>query len=89
MTELTPAEQRVADALAGHGLPGKVTVLTELATTAQMAADALGIEVGRIVKSLVFVASGEDGEPEPLVCLVSGVNRVDLARLAAVSGELH
>ena len=37
MSELTPAEQRVADALANHGLPGKVIVLETLATTAQMA----------------------------------------------------
>ena len=36
---LTPAEQRVADALAAHGLPGTVIVLEQLATTAQMAAE--------------------------------------------------
>jgi prolyl-tRNA editing enzyme YbaK/EbsC (Cys-tRNA(Pro) deacylase) len=35
----------------------------------------------------VFVAPGEDGALEPIVCLVSGPNRVDLARLAAVTGE--
>src|SRR6185295_20143861 len=44
-------------------------------------------ELGQIVKSLVFVAPGEDGALEPVICLVSGPNRVDVARLAAVTGE--
>jgi prolyl-tRNA editing enzyme YbaK/EbsC (Cys-tRNA(Pro) deacylase) len=39
------------------------------------------------VKSLVFVAPTEDGDLEPVICLVSGPNRVDPARLAAVTGE--
>jgi prolyl-tRNA editing enzyme YbaK/EbsC (Cys-tRNA(Pro) deacylase) len=84
VTELTPAEQRVADALASHGLPGRVQVLAELATTAQMAADALGIEVGRIVKSLVFrgAASGQ-----PYLLLVSGANRVHEKRAGRLIGE--
>jgi prolyl-tRNA editing enzyme YbaK/EbsC (Cys-tRNA(Pro) deacylase) len=73
MTDLTAAEQRVADALAAHGLPGQVIVLEELATTAQMAAEALGVEVGRIVKSLVF--RGADSGRAYLL-LVSGANRV-------------
>ncbi len=51
--------------------------------TAEDAARAVGTEVGRIVKSIVFVASTEHG-PEPVVCLVSGGNRVEVARLAAV-----
>ena len=50
---------------------------------------AVGAELGQIVKSLVFVAPGDDGttDLEPILCLVSGPNRVDLARLAAVTGE--
>ena len=63
---LTPAEQRVADALAAHGLPGTVIVLEQLATTAQMAADALGVEVGRIVKSLMFKGA-TSGASEALI----------------------
>jgi prolyl-tRNA editing enzyme YbaK/EbsC (Cys-tRNA(Pro) deacylase) len=45
------------------------------------AARAVGCEVGQIVKSLVFVAGGR-----PVVALVSGANRLDEARLAAVAG---
>ena len=45
------------------------------------AARAVGCEVGQIVKSLVFVAGGR-----PVVALVSGANRLDEGRLAAVAG---
>jgi prolyl-tRNA editing enzyme YbaK/EbsC (Cys-tRNA(Pro) deacylase) len=50
--------------------------------TAVDAARAIGCEVGQIVKSLVFIAAGT-----PVVALVSGANRVDERRLAAVAGE--
>lgn len=49
--------------------------------TAIDAANAIGCEVGQIVKSLVFVAAGR-----PVVALVSGANRLDELRLAAVAG---
>ena len=48
---------------------------------------ALGVELGQIVKSLVFVAPRESADHEPVICLVAGTNRVDLALLAAVAGE--
>lgn len=83
-TALTPAEQRVADALAAHGLSTKVIVLEQLATTAQMAAEALGIEVGRIVKSLVFKGAGSGA---PYLILVSGANRVHEKRAGRLIGE--
>jgi prolyl-tRNA editing enzyme YbaK/EbsC (Cys-tRNA(Pro) deacylase) len=50
--------------------------------TAVDAARAVGCDVGQIVKSLVFVAAGR-----PVVALVSGANRLDEERLAAVAGE--
>lgn len=46
--------------------------------TAAEAAAAVGCEVGAIVKSLVFLADGE-----PVLVLVSGDNRADLAALGA------
>ena len=84
MTELKAAEQRVAVALEAHGLPGKVIVLEQLATTAQMAAEAIGVEVGRIVKSLLFVGA-ESGTP--YLILVSGDNRVHERRVGRLLGE--
>lgn len=64
-----------------------MTVFDESTHTAEEAARAVGAELGQIVKSLVFVATADGGQPEPILCLVSGPNRVDLARLAAVLGR--
>jgi prolyl-tRNA editing enzyme YbaK/EbsC (Cys-tRNA(Pro) deacylase) len=81
-----PSIQRVVDAAARKGVTIEVTRFAESTHTAAEAAAAVGAELGQIVKSLVFVVPTEDG-PAPLVCLVSGPNRVDVARLAAVAGE--
>ena len=64
-----------------------MTVFDESTHTAEEAARAVDAELGQIVKSLVFVISGEGAELEPILCLASGPNRVDLARLAAVLGH--
>jgi prolyl-tRNA editing enzyme YbaK/EbsC (Cys-tRNA(Pro) deacylase) len=82
-----PGIRRVLEAAARKGVTLEVTVFDQSTHTAADAAAALGAELGQIVKSLVFVAPGADGELEPIVCLVSGPNRVDVARLAAVTGE--
>jgi prolyl-tRNA editing enzyme YbaK/EbsC (Cys-tRNA(Pro) deacylase) len=52
--------------------------------TADDAARAIGVEVGQIVKSLVFVVDGR-----PTMALVAGDNRLDQARLAAAAGGKH
>ena len=49
--------------------------------TAEDAARAIGCELGQIVKSLVFTAGGQ-----PVVALVSGVNRLDPRKLEVVAG---
>jgi len=49
--------------------------------TAEEAAAAIGVEVGQIVKSLVFAVDGSI-----TVALVSGANRLDEKALAAVAG---
>ena len=82
-----PATQRVIDAAARKGVTLDIHVFAETTHTASDAAAAVGAELGQIVKSLVFVAPDEDGTLEPILCLVSGPNRVDLARLAAVTGS--
>jgi Cys-tRNA(Pro) deacylase len=82
-----PAIQRVLDAAARKGVTLEVTAFPETTHTAADAARVVGAEIAQIVKSLVFVVSGDDGELEPVVCLVSGANRVNLERLAAVLGR--
>lgn len=79
--------QRVRDAAARKGVELDIRVFDVSTHTAADAAATVDAELGQIVKSLVFVAPAEDGTLEPVVCLVSGPNRVDLARLAAVIGD--
>jgi len=82
-----PAVQRVLEAARRKGVELEVTVFGESTHTAEEAARAVGAELGQIVKSLVFVLPEPDAEPEAVLCLVSGPNRVDLGRLAAVLGR--
>ena len=79
--------QRVVDAAARKGVVLEIRTFDESTHTAADAARALAIEIGQIVKSLVFVAPADGGGIEPVLCLVSGPNRVDVSQLAAVIGE--
>lgn len=58
------------------------------AKTAQDAADAVGVAVGQIVKSLIFGVVGVDGgsELELVLAYVSGSNQLDEKKLAAAAG---
>ena len=87
MPDLPESIQRVLDAAAKKGVTLEIHTYDESTHTADDAARAVGAELGQIVKSLVFAAPAADGSLEPIVCLVSGPNRVDLARLAAVTGQ--
>ncbi|HUQ43379.1 MAG TPA: YbaK/EbsC family protein [Candidatus Limnocylindria bacterium] len=82
-----PAVQRVLDVAARKGVTLEVIAFPDSTHTAADAARVVGAEIGQIVKSLVFILENEGGELEPVVCLVSGANRVDLERLAAVLGR--
>jgi prolyl-tRNA editing enzyme YbaK/EbsC (Cys-tRNA(Pro) deacylase) len=83
-----PAVRRVIDAAERRGVHLEIHELADTTHTAADAARALGVEQAQIVKSLVFVAPGSDGALEPIICLAAGTNRVDLALLAAVTGEV-
>jgi prolyl-tRNA editing enzyme YbaK/EbsC (Cys-tRNA(Pro) deacylase) len=82
-----PAVQRVLDAAARKGVTLDVAVFPESTHTADEAARAVGADLSQIVKSLVFVTTRDEGGLEPILCLVSGADRVDLERLAAVIGR--
>jgi prolyl-tRNA editing enzyme YbaK/EbsC (Cys-tRNA(Pro) deacylase) len=56
--------------------------MAETTATAAQAAAALGVQVGQIVKSLVFTVEGADGV-RGVLALVSGADRVDLNALGA------
>ncbi|HKC82593.1 MAG TPA: YbaK/EbsC family protein [bacterium] len=68
--------------LSSTGFGVTVKEFPEGTRTAIDAARAVGCELGQIVKSLVFVAGGK-----PVVALVSGSNRLDEHKLAAVAGK--
>src|SRR5574337_2174485 len=76
-----PAAEKVQAALTALGLDRRVVELEIHARTSRQAADALGVAVGQIAKSLVFTANGR-----PLLVVASGANRVDEARLGRLLG---
>jgi len=81
---LSASAQKVQDALARLGFPMQVIELPASTRTAVEAAQAVGCDVGQIVKSLIF--KGRDSG-RPLLILASGSNRVDLEKAAAAVGE--
>jgi len=78
---LKPAAARVQAALAARGLVREVIELPVEARTSQQAADAVGVHVAQIAKSLVFSVEGE-----AVMVIASGANRVDEARLGSLAG---
>ena len=78
---MKPATLRVQSALAELGLGGAIVELAVEARTSQQAADAVGVSVGQIAKSLVFTVDGA-----PVMVIASGVNRVDERKLARLAG---
>ena len=83
-TNLSASAQKVQDALNALGYSMQVLELPDSTRTAVEAAQAVGCDVGQIVKSLIF--KGRDSG-RPLLLLVSGANRVDLEKAAVVVGE--
>ncbi|HET8978253.1 MAG TPA: YbaK/EbsC family protein [Solirubrobacteraceae bacterium] len=71
-----PTAARLADRLHRRGLRIDVRRLSDSARTAPLAAAALGVEVGQIVKSLVFLR-----DDAPVIVLCAGDRRVDAGRL--------
>ena len=82
-TENLPARSRlVHEALRAAGIAGEIVVLPDAASTAALAASALGVEVGAIANSLVFWS-----DDAPLLVMTSGAHRVDTTALAERLGR--
>jgi prolyl-tRNA editing enzyme YbaK/EbsC (Cys-tRNA(Pro) deacylase) len=83
VTAQLPARSRIVhDALRSAGITGDIVVLPDAASTAPLAAAALGVEVGAIANSLVFWS-----DDEPLLVMTSGAHRVDTTALAERTGR--
>ena len=77
--------RRVAQHLAQCGHPHAPLWLDVAARTSQEAADALGVQVGQIAKSVVFRRKSDDAA---VLVVTSGDRRVDEAKVAARVGEI-
>jgi prolyl-tRNA editing enzyme YbaK/EbsC (Cys-tRNA(Pro) deacylase) len=77
--------QRVRDKLAELGHPHAPILLEISARTAQDAADALGIAVGQIAKSVVFRRKSDE---RAVLVVTSGDKRVDEKKVAALVGPV-
>ncbi len=77
--------RRVQAALAEAGHPHPPRWLEVAARTSQEAAEALGVAVGQIAKSVIFRRQDDDGA---VLVIASGDRRVDEAKVAARVGAL-
>ena len=85
-TQLLPdGVQRVAAALQQAGHVHRPVMLSDAARTAQQAADALGIVVGQIAKSIIFRRQSDDAA---VLVITSGDRRVDEKKVEAIVGQI-
>ena len=79
--ELPEAVERVMETGAVLGVKVEPRTFPESTRTAQEAADAIGVDVGQIVKSLIFRV-----DQELILAYVSGKNQLDESSLALTAG---
>ena len=85
LTSLPEGVQRVARVLQDKGHAHMPQMLSESARTAQEAADALGIAVGQIAKSIIFRRKLDDA---CVLVITSGDRRVDEKKVEALVGKV-
>jgi prolyl-tRNA editing enzyme YbaK/EbsC (Cys-tRNA(Pro) deacylase) len=83
-SQLSASAQKVQNALNALGLTLEVVELPASTRTAMEAAQAIGCEVGQIVKSVVFRAKLSE---RPILVVASGANRVNEKQIEARIGE--
>ena len=76
--------QRVSRVLQDAGHPHSPRMLDDACRTAQQAADALGILVGQIAKSIIFRRKSDDAA---VLVITSGDKRVDEKKVDALVGK--
>lgn len=77
--------QRVAAVLLAHDHPHAPVMLEDAARTAQQAADALGVALGQIAKSIIFRRLSDGAA---VLVVTSGDRRVDQAKVEALVGAV-
>lgn len=83
--ELSASAKNIQNFLIDNGFSCEVKELPDSTRTAEEAARAIGCEVAKIAKSLIFIdkASGN-----PILIIASGANQVDIKKLEQSKG-LH
>ena len=82
---LPPGVQRVSAVLAERGHPHAPRMLDDAARTAQQAADALGVALGQIAKSIIFRRKNHpSGDDAAVLVVTSGDLRVDEKKVQAI-----
>ena len=81
MSDIHPNVARVVEAATQRGLTIHPRQFPEGTKTALDAAAAIGVDVGQIVKSLIFAVDGN-----VVLAYVSGANQLDEKKLAAAAG---
>ncbi len=84
MPELSASARKVQAALLALGLQLEVVELPDSTRTAAEAAQAIGCQVGQIVKSLIFKTKRTG---RPVLVVASGANRVNEKKIEALVGE--
>src|SRR3954470_10180386 len=84
LTSLPEGVQRVARVLQERGHPHAPVMLDDAARTAQQAADALGVAVGQIAKSIIFRRKSDGAA---VLVVASGDRRVDEKKVDALVGK--
>jgi len=77
--------ERVGRALEALGHPHAPVMLSDAARTAQAAADALGVQLGQIAKSVIFRRKADDAA---VLVVTSGDRRVDEKKVSALVGKV-
>jgi prolyl-tRNA editing enzyme YbaK/EbsC (Cys-tRNA(Pro) deacylase)/predicted Fe-S protein YdhL (DUF1289 family) len=85
VASLPAGVQRVLQVLQSHRHPNVPVMLDQAARTAQQAADALGVQLGQIAKSIVFRRLSDDAA---VLVVTSGDRRVDQRKVEAQLGPL-
>jgi prolyl-tRNA editing enzyme YbaK/EbsC (Cys-tRNA(Pro) deacylase) len=77
--------ERVSRALQAQSHPHTPVMLSDAARTAQEAADALGVQLGQIAKSVIFRRKQDD---VAVLVVTSGDRRVDEKKVSALVGKV-
>lgn len=77
-----PEIKRVQDYIDGFGLGLKVMEMDENTGTSELAAGALGVKVGQIAKTLLFMADGA-----PVMVVASGDVKIKTNRIKRLTGS--